>query len=180
MKHARTAFFAAVACALTCVHAAAGERIALEGSNASIEVPEGWSVVPATGENPFLMLNLCDSNVADGCLVRAELLIAQLTREQAPPSLDARLAQWQQDTTQKVVAPPTRLKIGERDAIEAVTRGAHSDHISKQVFFDTILLQEGDRYYTCSMTMDPPDYIALKSVLHDFCASVRFTTAQSG
>ena len=165
---------------LTCAHAIAAERVALEGSNASVELPVGWSLVPATGESPFLMLNLCDPKVADGCLVRAELLIEQLKPERAPRSLDARLSQWQQDTTQKTVAAPLRLKIGERDAIESVTRGAHSDHISKEVFFDTMLLQEDGRYYTCSMTMDPPDYIALKSVLHDFCASIRFTTAQSG
>jgi hypothetical protein len=171
---------AVVSCAFACSHALAAQRIAIDGSDASVELPEGWSVVPATGETPFVMLNLCDPTMTDGCLVRAELMLEQMTSEQMPHSLDDRLAQWQADSARNVVVAPAHLAIGGRDSIESVIRGAHSDHIQKEVFFDTILLREGDRYYTCSMTMNPPDYIALKGVLHDFCASLRFTTAQSG
>ena len=166
--------------ALCSLSANASERVTLEGANATVEAPTGWIRMPVSGEAPLLMFDLCDSHVADGCAVRAELILNQLLSIQAPASFDEKLEEWKKIPIAKIVSAPVRKSIGKNEAIEIVVKQQHSIHQPKIVNSGTILMRAGDHYYSCSIMVDPGDYATLKQVWQDFCASLNFDTVKPG
>ncbi|MEO6967413.1 MAG: hypothetical protein ABI132_03000 [Rhodanobacteraceae bacterium] len=157
--------------------AGSDERVTMDGANLTVKAPAGWTRAPVLGETPILKFWLCDPHQPNGCLVRAELTLTQLSTVQAPNSLDAQMASWSKTPASQIVEAPQRTSLGKHDAIELVTQGPWSYHVKELVFFDAAVLHDGNTYYLCSMKTDPAEYTALRSVFKNFCSSVRFSAA---
>ncbi|MEO7431202.1 MAG: hypothetical protein ABIR62_04145 [Dokdonella sp.] len=157
-------------------------RMALSESDVTFEVPAGaWKAASVSAEKPLASLWLCaEGEPSDPCTVRAELLVGEMIDAQQPSSLDALSEQWRSGTDVVTIVSPRRIDLGGRDALEHVSEGQHSDHVHKQVYFDMIVLKDRDTYYTCMVTMDPPDFFALGSVARDACASLHTASPHSG
>jgi len=169
-----------VACA--CSSALAAERIALEGSQATVEVPDGWKRMSVGSSEPFALFYLCSEGAEPqpngACTVRAEFNVEQLIGDRMPQSLDARFGEWtKNDASDHRVSAPTHFPLAGNEAIEVVTKGQHSSHIRKLVYFDTVVVRTADAYFACNLIVDPPDYMALQGIARSICGSLQLTNA---
>ena len=162
--------------------ALAAERFALEGAQATVEAPDGWKRMPVGSSEPFALFYLCSEGMEPqpngSCTVRAEFNIEQLIGERAPQSLDTRFDEWTKNSApDHRVSAPTHFPLAGNEAIEIVTKGQHSSHIHKLVYFDTVVVHVADAYFACNLIVDPPDYMALQSMARSICGSLRLTNA---
>lgn len=161
---------------------ASAARFALSSSDLAIEIVGGaWKPFDVSGEKPVAMLALCaEGEPVDPCTVRAELNVEEMIEAQHPASLRALQDQWHSDADGLTIVAAHPTSVGGREAVERVFQALHSVHIRKQVYFDMIVLRSGDTYYSCTVTMDPPDFFALGSVAREACASLHAVSPHSG
>ena len=121
--------------------------------------------------------HLCETPHADPCTVLAEMMI--YLPQSTLASLDAELTRWQNrdpNDTSEIIESPAHTTINGHAAIEAVTKGRHSDHFSKIVTRSTIVFQTNSGFVKCYGNSSPEEYFAFKPVFHEFCANFDFST----
>jgi len=183
MARGLASFVFLIAASATVPTAAIAERIALSDSTVTFEVPAGpWKsqAVPAA-EKPLVSLALCvESGPEDACTARAELSIGEMTDEQKPASLKELVEQWHGPLGDVTIVGARTIELSGRPAVERVSLAEYPDDSHRQVYYDMVVLQAGDTYYACVMTMNPPDFFALGSVVRDACASLHTAASHSG
>lgn len=188
----RVATIAVAGLALHASSALAGQRVAVEGSPITVEVPAGWIVAPVSSSVPQLTLNLCDPLVREGCLRRGEMSVEWLLEARAPASLDAVFAQaqaaYEQALPDQRIAAPRRLTSAGRAAVESSAIGqATYDYVggggsTVPEGYLSVTLQDGASFYRCA-AISQPDHVAdLRADLIEFCNSIQIngSSSQSG
>lgn len=168
-----------------CGSAQAGERVALQGSGATVEIPRGWTNAFMDSDPPMIMLRACDPAVKDGCLVMAEMTLENLKGDRAPASLDAvfRDASVVSDVNP---APAKQIKIAGYDAVETVVLGdvnynyGNGKGDTAKMAYRKLTLQVGSAFYRCDVSTSPKqDAARWRPALIEFCSSLQFADAKS-
>lgn len=175
--------------ALACGSAGAGERMALQGSDATVVAPEGWTVFHMSSDPPFLRLTACDPAVAGGCQVLAEMDLERLQGGRAPASLDAVFSEAAAMQAKSPVlghaVPLQRLKVAGHEAVETFSVGdvnynfGGGDGATSKSAYRAITLQAGSTFYRCTVsTSQPVDAGRWRGALIEFCSSLNIAQAE--
>lgn len=156
-----------------CGIASASERIALPGSDATVEAPQGWSMVPMASDPPSLRLQACDPATTDGCRVMAEMDLERLQGDRAPASLDAVFNAALSVNAENPV-PAQRIEVVGQNAVETVVVAP------SKTTYRAITLQAGPAFYRCGLSTSPmQDPTRWRPALVEFCSSLQFADAKS-
>ncbi len=171
--------------ALWSLSAVAGERVALEHSATTVQVPFGWSVMPVSSDAPSLHVAACDPGVTAGCQVLAEMDVEHLLADRRPASLQAVFdATSNMDPVSQATAQ--RLKVAGREAVETFSLNpvtydyADGSGETVRMAYRAITLQAGMELYRCSLSVAPKrDSPRWRAALIEFCSSLKVADARS-
>jgi len=145
-------------------------RVPLEDTGATVEHPNGWTLMPASGSPPVVMFHLCDPSLSDGCLVKGEMAMnapnPDLDAPPLEPSLDGA------ERTGAISQPMPRLtKSGDFVALETRWVNAESPvrHASAGA---TMLIDTPQGRFSCSLMMEPGRVEGMLDTWRRFCASL--------
>ncbi|MCL1633497.1 hypothetical protein M2650_02385 [Luteimonas sp. SX5] len=165
-----------------CGVAAAGERIALEGSDVTVEVQHDWMMMASDASS--LHLNVCNPAMADGCQVLAQMYVEKLSGAMAPASLDAVFRSASVVSADNPV-PARWIKVAGYDAVETAALGDVNYNYGEgrggtaKMAYREITLRAGPAFYRCGVSASPDaDWTRWRGALHDFCSSLRFVDAK--
>lgn len=163
-----------------CGVATAGERMAFEGSDVTVEAPGGSMVM--ANDASSLHLNVCDPAVADGCQVLAQMYVEKLSGGREPASLDAVFRTASAVSADNPV-PARRIKVAGYDAVETASLGDVNYNYgggrgdTAKMAYRAITLQAGAAFYRCGISASPDaDWAHWRGALHEFCSSLRIGT----
>jgi len=167
-----------------CGSALAGERVALEGSGATVEIPPGWANAFVDSDPPMVVLRACDPAMKDGCLVMAEMTLENLKGERAPASLDAVFRDASVVSAVNPV-PAQWIKVAGHDAVETVVLGDVNYNYgggkgdTAAMAYRMLTLQVGSSFYRCGVSASPKqDPARWRPALIEFCSSLQFADAK--
>lgn len=175
---------------LACSAAGAGERVTLQGSGATIIVPNGWVVSHVFSDPPSLHLWACDPAISDGCQVLAEMDLERLQGDRAPVSLEGvfreAAAAQAKSPVSRFSVPLQRLKVAGHEAVETFSVddviydfGGGEAATSKSAY-RAITLQAGSTFYRCTVsTSQLVDADRWRGALIEFCSSLNIAQAES-
>lgn len=152
--------------------ALAGERIALPGSDATVEAPRGWAALPMMSDPPSLRWQACDPATADGCRVLAEMDLERLAGDRVPASLEA-VFRGASTVGPENPAPAQRIEVAGHDAVETVVVSPLG------TTHRALTLKAGSAFYRCGLSASPKqDPARWRPALIEFCSSLQFADAK--